>query len=69
MDEAAREEDLAEEKEPAAEAEALRASHVVEKAKMESYMFEWQPQIDFTFFVGIASVELNVYDTHRQRSL
>ena len=33
---------LAKEKEPAAEAEALRASHALEQAKMESCMFERQ---------------------------
>ena len=42
MDEAANSEELAKEKEPAAEAEDLRASRALEQAKMEFCMFEWQ---------------------------
>ena len=42
MDEAAKAEELAKEREPAGEVEALQVSRALEQAKMESCMFEWQ---------------------------
>ena len=42
MDEAAKVQAQMKAKEPAAEAEAQRTSRALEKAKMESCMFEWQ---------------------------
>ena len=42
VDKAAKAEELAKEREPVGEAEALQVSRALEQAKMESCMFEWQ---------------------------